>query len=45
MASCHSSQSTTYTKTEKKAHPQTIQLPNVQQNLQVEIVEEKRGNN
>jgi hypothetical protein len=43
LASCHTSQSTTYTK-KKTAQPQTIQLPNAAQQLHVEVVEEKKEN-
>jgi hypothetical protein len=45
FASCHTSQSTTYVKKPAAEKQQTIQLPNVSQQLQVEVVEEKKGNN
>jgi hypothetical protein len=42
MIACHSTQSTTYSKSEVAAKPQTIQLPKVSQELQVEVVTEEK---
>ncbi len=42
LMACHSTQSTTYTKSEVAAKPQTIQLPKVSQELQVEVVTDEK---
>jgi hypothetical protein len=42
LIACRSTQSTTYTKSEAAAKPQTIQLPKVSQELQVEVVADEK---
>jgi hypothetical protein len=42
LIACRSTQSTTYTKPEVAAKPQTIQLPKLSQELQVEVVTEEK---